>query len=124
MPAARFLSLAFGAIATVVAFSGCHSDAPTYASCSADIGCSDGADGCFRVLLTRTDGTTGDAAFCTRSCSRHDECPSGGLCLQLIGDSASRLLCYQTCESSGDCYSPLACTPTTGASGDPRVCMP
>ncbi len=127
MLSARPLSTLLGAaaaIAVVTSVAACYTDAPTYASCSEDIGCAEGADGCFRVLLTRTDGTTGDAAFCTRGCSRHDECPGGGLCLQLVGDATSRLLCYQACTTSGDCYSPLVCTSTTGASGDPTVCMP
>lgn len=123
MPAGRVIAVVLGALASLGA-AGCYADAPIYASCSADIGCESSADACFRVLVTRTDGTTGDASLCTRPCSRHDECPNGGLCLQLVGDAASRLLCYQTCDTSSDCYSPLVCTPTTGAPGDPQVCLP
>jgi len=103
---------------------GCYADAPTYAGCSDTIGCASDADGCFHVLVTRTDGTSGDASLCSRSCTRHADCPDDGLCLALIGDPSGRLLCYARCASSDDCYSPLVCTSTTGAVGDPSACLP
>lgn len=123
MPATRATLVVLGALAAI-ASAGCYADAPTYAGCSDTIACASDADACFHVLVTRTDGSTGDASFCSRGCARHDDCPGDALCLQLVGDAASRLLCYETCVTSDDCYSPLVCTPTTGAPGDPSVCMP
>jgi hypothetical protein len=122
-------SLALAAVVSVVLAAGvcaggCTTDAPTYATCSDTITCANDADQCYRVLLTRTDGSTGDASMCSRPCTSHADCPADGLCLSLVGDPSGRLLCYARCASSDDCFSGLACTATTGAVGDPSACLP
>jgi len=99
---------------------GCSSSG-LYGGCDDGSECESPADGCYRVLLTRSDGSEGDGSLCTRGCASDADCPDG-VCLALVGDASSRFLCYPPCEEASDCPAGLLCTPVTGADG--AVCLP
>lgn len=101
----------------------CADVAPPYASCGGSDDCGAGADACYRVAFTRSDGSAADGRFCSRSCSSDTDCAAGGVCLSLAGDGSGTAICYAPCSVSADCYAGLRCTPTTGAAAG-SVCMP
>jgi len=111
-------------LALLLSLPGCADGAPPYAACGGDSDCDAPSGGCFRVLLTRTDGTQGDASFCSERCATDATCPSDGACLALEADTAGTFICYARCETSAECFTPLRCTPVEGAPGVSSVCMP
>ena len=102
----------------------CGTDAPPYAACSEGDDCGDGSDGCYSVMLERSDGTEEAGALCSRQCETDDDCPDRGVCLALAGDPEATLLCWATCEVSLDCYAGFRCTGVDGAPGVGSICLP
>jgi hypothetical protein len=112
------------ALAFAFALSGCSPAAPPYAVCGDGLECEAPSDACYRVTLTRSDGTVGEARVCSLACTSDDECPDGGACLALEGDPTQTFFCVERCATSSECYAGLACTTVEGAAGTMRACLP
>jgi hypothetical protein len=107
----------------LVGLCACGSEVPAYAPCEGSSECEAPSDACYDVTVEREDGTTARAAFCSRACERHEDCPGEAACLALEVRPDSPI-CWERCETSADCTSPLACTAVPGAMDVSRVCMP
>lgn len=117
-------ALACLALAAAFAASGCRDTNPVYAPCGGSDDCKGAADGCYRILLTRSDGTEGDGKLCTVECSADADCPDDGACLALEGDADRSFLCYERCAEPADCYQGFRCTTVESPDGSDRVCLP
>jgi hypothetical protein len=113
-------SLAWLALVGLIA---CGSEVPPYAPCEGSSECEAPSDACYDVTVEREDGSEARAAFCSRACERHDDCPGEAACLGLE-HGPDILICWERCETSADCTAPLACTEAIGDTGIDRVCMP
>lgn len=111
-------------VLAVMLATACGADAPPYAGCQEGTDCGDGSDGCYRVTLTRTDGTEDEGALCTRSCESDSDCPIDGVCLALAGDPGGAQVCWATCDVALDCYAGFRCTGVDGAEGVTSICLP
>ena len=105
---------------------GCSST-PLYAPCDEGSECEGPADGCYRLLFERSDGSEGDGTLCSRGCASDADCRDGA-CLALEGDPDGTFLCFEACgegtpAAERGCYDGHTCTPVTGASVD-AVCLP
>ena len=111
-------------LAALTLICACGTDAPPYASCGEGGDCGDGSDGCYSVMVERSDGTEETGALCTRACEVDDDCPGEGVCLALAGDPAATQVCWATCDVSLDCYAGFRCTGIDGAPGVASICLP
>ncbi len=109
-------------VALMLTIVSCGAGAPTYAGCSDDLDCVEGADRCHRLIFDRTDGTTADGNLCTHECFSDAECGADGVCIALDGDPTMRFFCAQRCSVAADCYADFACTPI--AAMDASLCLP
>lgn len=122
--ARRALTFAALLAATLLA-PGCGDDSPAYAPCGGSDGCKGKqTDGCYRILLTRSDGSEGDGKLCTLECESDADCPDGGACLAFDADAERTFLCYERCEEPGDCYQGFRCTTVEAPDAADRVCLP
>jgi hypothetical protein len=117
------LTILLGVALLLFAGTGCGADVPPYAPCEGGDECEAPSDGCYDVTVQREDGSSARAAFCSAGCASHEDCPDDGACLALDAEPDVPL-CWQRCERTSDCASPLLCTGVTGAAGVAQVCMP
>lgn len=110
--------------AALLVLCACGTDAPPYAGCTEGDDCGDGSDGCYSVMVDRSDGTEETGALCTRRCETDADCPDDGVCLALAGDSSGTQVCWATCDVALDCYAGLRCTGVDGAPGVASICLP
>lgn len=117
----RTLVFALSLVCSVcLAGAGCSS-APMYAPCDDSGDCGGAADGCYRLLFDRSDGTQGDGTMCTKRCVGDADCPGAGVCLALAGDPDRTFVCFESCVADR-CFDPHACTPVDGTDTD--ICLP
>jgi hypothetical protein len=119
-------TLLFASLGLVLAASGCivvADETPLagwYDVCGYDSDCPVNADGCFDVSVDYGSVTITDA-ICSGYCSGDFDCPFGGSCLSLAGESA---VCYQRCDSDFECPLGFACLETDDGTVYDYVCLP
>jgi|GEM_PF-2274976 len=110
----------------LVLLAGCAAGAPPYAQCGGAIDCA--GSSCLELRYTRTDGSSGEGAFCSALCTTDADClaldgMADATCVTLDQDPPLRFFCAARCDVESDCYAGLACTRTEDETvGD--LCLP
>ncbi len=104
----------------------CGGDPVPYAPCESASDCveADFGMGCYRLRVTRTDGSEASGGVCSRTCEQDMDCPNGGLCIALSADPARTRFCVASCERDRTCQPPHRCTPLAEEGAGLHACLP
>lgn len=93
---------------------------PIYDPCYSTSECDAYSDACWEVSIDYGDGIATDA-MCSVQCIDDLDCPYGGLCMSLGGETP---ICYQPCIDDFDCAGGFACIDTAGPRSFDAICLP
>ncbi len=104
----------------------CGSDPIPYAPCRSASACVEArfGEGCYRLRLTRTDGSEAAGGVCSRACEQDADCPEDGLCIALSSDPTGLRFCVAACTQASDCLAPHRCTPLADEGEGLHACLP